>query len=1047
MISALFIRRPILATVISIIIVLAGLASMFTLPIAQYPDILPPQISVSATYPGASAEVVSATVSSPLEQQINGATGLIYMTSTSGSTGSAGINVTFATGTNPDEALVEVNNRVQEAVPLLPEEVRRLGISVRKSTTNILGVVAMTSPDGRYDEVYVSNYALINVVDEIKRIPGVGNAQLFGGKYYAMRVWLDPKRMTALGLTPNDVATALRSQNVQLPAGRIGSEPLDHPVDFTFTMTTRGRLETPEEFGNVVVRQGADGAIVRVRDIARVELGAQDYSFTARVNGRVGVPIGIFLAPGANALQTMQAIRHRMDELAASFPTGIAYQVPYDTTKFVRISIKEVIETLFIAFALVFCVVYLFLGNWRATLIPTLAVPVSLIGAFAGMKLLGFSINTLTLFGMVLAIGIVVDDAIVVLENVERIMREEKLHAREATLKAMEQVTGPIIAIVLVLVSVFVPVAFITGLAGVMYRQFAITIAVSVTISGFVALTLTPALCSVFLEQAHRQEHGWLQRFNRFFKLETERYTTAVNYLIAHRRLTIGLFLGAILCALLLFRAVPGALVPDEDQGLVIAAAFLPDAASLSRSVAVAQKLDDFSSHDPLVVNSVTLVGFDLLTQSLKTNAVTKFMELRDWSERKSKDQSSASFAMKVMGVGSAIRDAFVLGINMPPIQGLSTTGGFEMFLQSRQNADYKQIAGVAAQLIEAANKDPRVTGVQTRFSANTPQIHLDIDRDKAAQMGVSLTDLFAATQSTFGTLYVNDFNRQGRVFQVVMQAQGDARDRIDALRNVYVRSGSSDLVPLTTLVTPVQETGPENVQRFNGFPAIEIVGNPAPGKSSGAALLAMEETAAKVLPAGYTIAWIGESFQEKEASGTAVIAFGAGILMVFLILSALYERWSLPVAVILAVPFAVFGAAAAVLIRGLTNDIYFQVGLVTLIGLSAKNAILIVEFAAYNVRDGMAPREAALAAARQRFRPIIMTSLSFIFGMSPLFFSSGAGSAARHSIGTGVIGGMLMATFVATVFIPSFFLWITRGRRSTVTRAPEPAATPSGGA
>jgi multidrug efflux pump len=1028
MFAAFFIRRPIFATVLSLVVVILGLGAMTSLPVAQYPEILPPQISVNATYSGASASVVADTVAAPLENQINGATGLMYMSSSSSSDGRMSLTATFETGTDPDAALVEINNRIAAATPMLPEEVRRLGVTARKSMSSILGVVALQSPDARYDEVYLSNYALVNIVDELKRVPGVGDAMLFGLKYYSMRIWMDPDRMNALGMTPSEIAGALRDQNAQLPAGRIGDQPLAEPSSFTYTMTTKGRLTTPEEFGQIIVRRDADGGVVRLKDVARVELGAQNYNFSSQLDGKLAVPVGIFLSPGANALQAMDGVKQRLQELSGAFPDGIEYQVAYDTTEFVRISIKEVVKTLFEAMLLVFCVVFLFLGNWRATLIPSLAVPVSLIGTFAGMALLGFSINTLTLFGLVLAIGIVVDDAIVVLENVERIMHEEHLPPTEATLKAMRQVTGPVIAIVLVLCAVFVPVAFIGGMSGVMYKQFAITIAVSVAISGLVALTLTPALCALLLRPDDKVSLRWLERFNAWFARLTGRYTGGVAYLLRHTMLTLGLFIAVGVSALLLFRAVPGSLLPNEDQGYVIGLAHLPDGASVTRTQAVVDQLHDFELRHPQVERVMSLVGFDMLTSALKPNAVSQFITLKDWDERPDAAESAQAVAGQLMGFGAQqVRDAVVLGINPPPIPGLSTTGGFELYVESRANADYREIAAVVQQFVARANEHPALGGVRTMFSASAPQVHLNIDRDKAAQLGVSLTELFEATQATFGSLYVNDFNRDGRTYQVQLQAAGDARDEIEDLRNVTVRSDSGELVPLNTLVSVEQSVGPEQVERFNSFPAIKVMGDPAPGTSSGEAIAAMEQLAAETLPQGYTVAWIGSAYQEKQISSSSVITMLGGLLFVFLILAAQYERWSLPLAVLLSMPFALFGAALAVLLRGLTNDLYFQVGLITLIGLSAKNAILIVEFAAENVRSGMRALDAALLAAKQRFRPIVMTSLAFILGVVPLAISSGAGASARHSIGTGVIGGMLVATVVATLFIPSFFRWVSR--------------------
>jgi HAE1 family hydrophobic/amphiphilic exporter-1/multidrug efflux pump len=782
---------------------------------------------------------------------------------------------------------------------------------------------------------------------------------------------------------------------------------------------------------------------VRIRDVARVELGAESYGLKATLNGRPAVPIGIFLQPGANSLEAMDGVRRTMAEVARNFPAGLRYEIPYDSTDFVRISIKEVVETLAIAFVLVFAIVYLFLGNWRATLIPSLAVPVSLIGAFGGMYALGFSINTLTLFGMVLAIGIVVDDAIVVLENVERIMHEEHVDAATATEKTMRQVTGPVIAIVLVLVAVFVPVGFLGGLSGVMYKQFAITIAVSVTISGFVALTLTPALCASLLRAEDKEEFEFLRRFGAWFHRRTDRYGAGVATILEHRWLA-AVALGSVgLISLLLLSRIPGALVPDEDQGFVMSVAILPDAASLSRTSAVVKKLDDYAAADDVFKSSVSLIGYDFLSNGLRTSSAIKFYILKDWQERRDAARASAAVAQRLQMYGmSSIDDARILAFNPPPIFGLSTTGGFDFYIQSRTDSDYKRLAGVVGQLMGRAYSDPLLMNVFTVFSANTPQIRLEINRDKAAEMGVSLTQLFEATQSTFGSFYVNDFTRDGRTFHVLLQAEGEARDRIEDLRNVSVRSAAGEIVPLTALVTPVLDTGAELVDRYNGFPAIKMSGAPKPGVSSGAAIRRMEQIAREVLPQGYTLAWTGSAYQEKEVGSTALIAVCAGLVVVFLVLAAQYERWTLPIAVVLSVPFALLGALLAVWLRGQHNDIYFQVGLVTLIGLSAKNAILIVAFAAHNVRAGMGVIEAAILAARQRFRPIVMTSFAFIFGVMPLALGRGAGSGARHSIGTGVIGGMLAATLIATFFIPTFFRWVA-GKAPAGSRSPAESRKP----
>ncbi len=1012
---------------------IAGLAAVRVLPVAQYPDILPPEVEVTAFYPGANAETVAATVAAPLEQVINGVDDMLYLRSASAGNGALSMTVTFAIGTDPDLAAINVNNRIQSALAQLPEEVRRQGVSVRKRSMSFLQIVALDSEDPRFDAVFISNYALLNVVDELRRIPGVGDAQIFGSKDYSIRIWLRPDRLAQLGLTPADVAAAVREQNAQFAAGRVGEEPMDEDVAFTYSVTTLGRLADPEQFGRIIVSTSASGGIVRLADVARIELGSREYNFSATHNGRPTVPIGIFLSPGANALDVGNSVKARMDEIAKAFPEGLEWSAPYDTTVYVRVSITEVVKTLAEAMLLVFLVVLVFLQNWRATLIPMLAVPVSLIGTLAAMLLLGFSINTLTLFGMVLAIGIVVDDAIVVLENVERIMAGEHLSPRQATRKAMGQVTRPVIAIVFVLTAVFLPVAFLGGLVGEMYRQFAITIAVSVAISGLVALTLTPALCAAILRREDVLSHGALRRFNDWFARVTGRYAQGVGFMLRHGALSLALFAAMLLAIAGLVRAVPASLAPGEDQGYVMVIPILQDAASLRRTEAVNESVSKALLQHPAVSEVMTFSGLDVLTFSLRTNTGITWVNLKDWSERKSPDLSAKAVTGYVFGLGTQIKDAFVLAFEPPPVEGLSMTGGFDGFVQSRAGGSYKELEAAAQALVAAASQRPELTGVTTTFTASVPQLRIDLDREKAKLLGVGVSDVFETLQSTFGALYVNDFNRAGRVFRVHLQSEAAFRARPDDIRNVYVRSRSGDLIPLTALVTLRQVTGPEIVERYNVFPSAKILGGPAPGYSSGEALAIMEQVAAEALPDGYALAWTGTSYQEKATGGASRTVFVVGVLMVFLVLAAQYERWTLPFAVILAVPFAVFGALLAVFLRGLENDIYFQIGLVTLIGLASKNAILIVEFATLKVQEGMSLGEAAIEGAKLRFRPIVMTSLAFIFGVLPLALSSGAGAASRHSIGTGVIGGMLAATFVATFFVPVFFRWVAAWGRKPV--------------
>ena len=1042
MISRYFIDRPIFASVLSAFIVIAGLAALRVLPIAQYPDILPPEVQVQTFYPGANAETVAQTVAAPLDQAINGVEGMLYLHSASAGNGALQMSVTFKIGTDPDLAAINVSNRIQSVLSQLPEEVRRQGVTVRKRSNTFLKIYALDSDDPRFDGVFISNYALLNIVDELRRIPGVGDAQIFGSKDYSIRIWLKPDRLAELGLTPADVAKAIREQNSQFAAGRIGQPPMPAGVDFTFSVTTTGRLAEPEQFGQIVLRTTDSGAVVRLADVARVELGSRDYDFSATRKGKPAIPIGIFLQPGANALEVGKAADARMAELARSFPAGLRYGSPYDTTTYIRVSIIEVLKTLCEAMLLVFAVVFLFLQNWRATVIPMLAVPVSLIGTLAAMLLLGFSINTLTLFGMVLAIGIVVDDAIVVLENVERIMATEHLGPREAAHKAMTQVTRPVIAIVFVLAAVFLPVAFLGGLVGEMYRQFAVTIAISVAISGFVALTLTPALCAAILHRDDVVHHGVLRRFNDWFARMTGRYADGVRYVLRHTALALGLVLAMLVAMAALFRTIPSALAPKEDQGYIMVIPILQDAASLQRTEAVNAKLTAALLGNPAVRDVMTFSGLDALTFTTRSNTGITWVNLKDWNERKSPDQSAAAVAGYVFGAGMGIKDAFVLAFEPPPIQGLSMTGGFDGFVQSVGGGSYKQLEAATQALVAAAAKRPELAGVTTTFSASVPQVRIELDREKAKLLGVNLADVFDTMQSTFGALYVNDFNRAGRVFRVHLQAEAQYRARPDDIRNIYVRSSSGQMIPLTALATVREVAGPEMVERYNVFPSAKLLGGPAPGYSSGDALRVMEEVAAQALPEGYRLAWTGTSFQEKATGGASTGVFFVGVLMVFLVLAAQYERWTLPFAVILAVPFAVFGALLAVFLRGLENDIYFQIGLVTLVGLASKNAILIVEFAQMKVQEGMSHFDAAVEGAKLRFRPIVMTSLAFILGVLPLAISGGAGAGSRHSIGTGVIGGMLFATFVATFFIPLFFLWIAgrKLRRGVTVADPEQA-------
>lgn len=1020
--SKFFITRPIFASVLSIIIVLAGLAAALKLPIAQYPQIAPPTVLITATYPGASAETLSKTVAAPIEEQLSGVEGLLYFNSSADSSGTLTITATFEVGTDVNQATFNVSNRVNIALPRLPDEVRRTGLVVQKRSNDILLVVMLTDKQKKYDTLFLSNYATLNVLDEIKRIKGVGDATIFGAQDYSMRIWLRPDRMAQLGVTTTDIANAIRSQNAQYAAGKIGQDPSPSNQQLVYTVTAKGRLIDPAEFGNIIIRADGQRGVLHLKDVARIELGSQSYNVRTTLDGKPGVGIPIFLQSGANALDTAEAVKAQMKELKERFPEGIDWEVPYDTSDFVKASILEVLKTLGEAMVLVVLVVFLFLQSWRATLIPIIAVPISLIGTFAGLWLFGFSINTLTLFAMVLSIGIVVDDAIVVLENVERLMEEEKLSPIKAAVKSMEQVSAAVVAIVLVLCAVFIPVAFLGGIAGEMYRQFAVTVAVAVVISGVVALTLTPALCAVLLKKTHG-ESAFFKAFNRTFLRFTHVYTSTVNLTLHHKIIGTVVFAAIIALVAVLLKVIPGSFVPPEDQGYVISAVIMPDGATLGRTSKTTENVRAAIAQDPAVAHEFAVNGFDLIGGGNKTSAATMFVRLKDWSER---ETTADDIVQKLFGIGMQQPDGMAIAFNPPAIRGLGSSGGFELYVQTRGDSDPARLAAVVNNLIEALKKEPRLTEINTFFRPTVPQLFLEVDEAKAISQGVPVSSIYDTLQSTMGSLYVNDFNKSGRTYRVQLQAEADYRMKAEDLGKVYVRSDKGLMVPLSALSKVNYIVGAEQLERYNGLLSAKVLGKGASGVSSGDAIEMVEKIAEANLPDGYQIAWTGQAYQEKRTGSAAVFAFGFAIIMVFLILAAQFETWALPLAVIMAVPFALAGALLSVLLRGMPNDIYFQIGLITLVGLAAKNAILIVEFASQKMEEGMPIAEAALEAARLRFRPIVMTSMAFVLGIVPLVIATGAGAAARQSMGTGVFGGMLLATFVATIFIPLFFTWLS---------------------
>jgi len=1022
--ASFFIDRPVFAAVISIIITLGGFVAMKSTPIAQYPDIAPPTVQVTAVYPGATAEVIANTVAAPIEAQVNGVDDMSYMLSTSSSSGNMTLTVTFDPGTDPDQAQVNVQNRVSQASAQLPEIVAKQGVLVQKRSNAFMMVISFYSEDDRYDSTYLGNYVNLYLLDAIKRIPGANLSGMMPTPDVAMRIWLKPDRLAQMGLTSSDVTNAIKGQNQAFGVGQIGQVPTTEGTQQSFVVTSQGMLTDPAEFDEIILRTDANGAaIVRLKDVGHAELGSKDYSLQSKINGKTSANMAVYQQAGANAIETANRVRALIDEIEPSFPDGLTYKIVLDTSKFTEASIEKVVHTFFEAVILVVLVVFLFLQSFRATIIPIIAVPICIVGTYVGIYMLGFSTNMLTLFGMILAIGLVVDDAIIVVESVEHSMATLGMNAREASVKAMEELAGALIAIVLVLVSVFLPVAFLGGMTGTLYKQFAITIAIAMVISGVVALTLSPALAARILKPGHHEKKWFFRKFEDGFTWITNVYVAGVRWLLNHKLIGMLMFGGVLFATVTLFRIVPGSFVPAEDQGYIFVASIMPDAASMERTAAVSDEAVKMLLENP-ALNAITQIdGYSLIDSQQKTNTSSFFASLKDYGERKGEAGTAFAVIDDARKKLAGVKESILIPLNPPSIPGLGTTGGFEFYIQSMGSGSPQDLQKLTKQFVAKAREDKTLAGVSTTFSASEQQLYFDLDRARAEILGVPVSDVYQTLQAYFGSSYVSQFVDFGRIWQVIIQAEPEYRDEPLDFEQIYVRSKNGSMIPLSALATVRYVAGPGLLPRFNGFPAAKLTGSQAPGYSTGQAITAMESIAAEVLPSGYGFAWAGQAFEEKKSGGTSSSAFIFGLIMVFLILAAQYEKWSLPVGVVMAVPFAVCGALLLTWGRGLENDVYFQVGLVTLVGLAAKNAILIIEFAVENLHNGMEVNEAAIEAARLRLRPIVMTSLAFILGCVPMAIATGAGANSLHAIGTGVIGGMLASTCIASFFVPLFFV------------------------